>query len=181
MKGMQRGVGAMSAAYACLMVVALVLPAGAQAETQAKAGIVTAGPEQLRTALDEHKGKVVLVNFWATWCRPCLKELPDLLALETKYQDRGFVLLPVSLDEPADRETVVRPFLTKWFPQLRTLMRLSHDMDSMVSVIDPAWNEVLPTSYVLDRDGKVQARLQGGKDAAVFEAAILPLLDKPVK
>lgn len=140
--------------------------------------IVPVGPEQLRTTLDEHRGKVVLVNFWATWCRPCLKELPDLMALEARYRDRGFVLLAVSLDDPADREAVVRPFIDKWFPTLHTLARLSPDMDSMVSVIDHAWNEVLPTSYILDRNGKIQARMQGGKAAAVFEAAILPLLEK---
>ena len=45
----------------------------------------------------------------------------------------------------------MQPFLTKWFPSLRTLIRSSPDMDSMVSVLDPAWNEVLPTSYVVDR------------------------------
>ncbi|MEZ5564913.1 MAG: hypothetical protein R3F24_05085 [Gammaproteobacteria bacterium] len=67
--------------------------------------------------------------------------------------------------------------MRKWFPELRTLLRMSHDMDAMVSVVDRAWNEVLPTSYVLDRDGKVHARLQGGKDAAAFEAAFLPLLN----
>jgi thiol-disulfide isomerase/thioredoxin len=138
--------------------------------------VVPATPAELRAALDARKGRVVLVNFWATWCRPCLKELPDLLALEQKYAARGFDLLAVSLDDPADLEAVVQPFVTKWFPSLRTLIRRSPGMDAMVSVVDPAWNEVLPTSYVLDRNGRVVALLQGGKSAAEFEAAILPLL-----
>ncbi len=125
------------------------------------------------------QGRVVLVNFWATWCRPCLKELPELLLLEKKYAPQGFELLAVSLDEPADRETIVRPFLAKWFPELDSLIRRSPDMDSMVSVLDSAWNEVLPTSYVLDASGRVRARLQGGKPVEEFEAAILPLLAKP--
>lgn len=141
--------------------------------------LVPATPAEFRAALDARKGRVVLVNFWATWCRPCLKELPELLALEKKYAARGFELLAVSLDEPADQETIVRPFLAKWFPGLRTLIRRSPDMDSMVSVVDPAWNEVLPTSYVLDITGRVRARFQGSKSAADFEAVILPLLDKP--
>ncbi|MDP2322474.1 MAG: TlpA disulfide reductase family protein [Gammaproteobacteria bacterium] len=141
--------------------------------------LVSAGPAEFRAALDARRDRVVLVNFWATWCRPCLKELPDLLKLEDKYAAQGFELLAVSLDEPVDRETVVRPFLAKWFPGLRSLIRLSPDMDSMVSVVDPAWNEVLPTSYVLDGTGQVRAKLQGGKSAAEFEAAILPLLVKP--
>jgi len=141
--------------------------------------LVSAGPAELRAALDSRKERVVLVNFWATWCRPCLKEMPELLDLEKKYAARGFELLAVSLDDPADRETVVRPFLARWFPDLHSLIRSSPDMDSMVSVLDPAWNEVLPTSYVLDGTGKVRARLQGGKPVAEFEAVILPLLPEP--
>lgn len=136
-------------------------------------------PAGLRSELDSRKGRVVLVNFWATWCRPCLKEMPELIALQEKYAGQGFDLLVVSLDEPADQESVVRPFLTQWFPGLHSLVRRTLDMDSMVSVIDPAWNEVLPTSYVLDSGGIVRARLQGGKPAAEFEAAIAPLLPKP--
>jgi len=151
---------------------------GARAESAGDM-LVSAGPAELRAALDARKERVVLVNFWATWCRPCLKEMPELLDLEKKYSARGFELLAVSLDDPADRETVVRPFLAKWFPELRSLIRRSPDMDSMVSVVDPAWNEVLPTSYVLDGSGKVRARLQGGKPVAEFEAAILPLLPEP--
>jgi thiol-disulfide isomerase/thioredoxin len=150
--------------------------------TVASAGeppVAPATPAELRATLADRNGKVVLVNFWATWCRPCLKELPELQALEAKLAPRGFELLAVSLDEPADGETVVAPFLARWFPGLRTLIRTTRDMDATVSVLDPAWNEVLPTSYIVGRDGKVAARLQGGKSAAEFEAAVLPLLAAP--
>ena len=150
----------------------------ARAETAAPSERLTpVGIEELAALLEAHRGQVVLVNFWATWCRPCLKEIPELTALEARLGVRGFVLLPVSLDEPADREAVVRPFLDKWFPGFRSYIRTTPDMDSLVSVVDRAWNEVLPTSYVLDREGRVVARLQGGKPAAEFEAAIGPLLD----
>lgn len=145
----------------------------------ADGALVPATPAEFRAALDARKERVVLVNFWATWCRPCLKELPELLALERTYAAQGFELLPVSLDEPADQETVVRPFLAKWFPGLHTLIRRAPDMDSMVSVVDPAWNEVLPTSYLLDRTGRVRARFQGGKSSTDFAAAIVPLLGSP--
>jgi thiol-disulfide isomerase/thioredoxin len=141
--------------------------------------LVAATPAELRAALEARKDRVVLVNFWATWCRPCLKELPALQALEKQYASRGFELLAVSLDDPADGEPIVQPFLAKRFPSLRSLIRSTPDMDAMVSVVDPAWNEVLPTSYVVDRTGRVAARLQGGKPAAEFEAAIVPLLGKP--
>ncbi len=163
-------------AFPGALVVLLLLAWGVNATGPA---VVAATPAELRAELDARKGRVVLVNFWATWCRPCLKELPDLLALERDYGSRGFELLAVSLDDPADGEAIVGPFVTKWFPSLRTLIRSSTDMDATVSVIDPAWNEVLPTSYLVDREGRVAARLQGGKSRADFEAAVLPLLAKP--
>lgn len=159
---------ALSAAWLALLIAGPALAGDGQ--------LSPAAPADLRAALEARKGRVVLVNFWATWCRPCLKELPALLALEQEYASRGFELLAVSLDEPADADPIVRPFLAKWFPSLRTLIRSSPDMDSMVSVVDPAWNEVLPTSYVIDRNGRVAVLLQGGKSAGEFEAAILPLL-----
>jgi thiol-disulfide isomerase/thioredoxin len=160
------------AAFLCAVLLAGPLVASDQS-------LVAATPAELRAALDARRGRIILVNFWATWCRPCLKELPDLLALEKQYASRGLELLAVSLDEPGDQEAVVRPFLLRWFPSLRTLIRSSPDMDSMVSILDPAWNEVLPTSYLVDRNGRVVSRLQGGKSAAEFEVAILPLLAEP--
>jgi thiol-disulfide isomerase/thioredoxin len=160
--------------WALLVAVLLAGPALA-----ADGVLVSATPAEFRAALDARKERVLLVNFWATWCRPCLKELPELLALERKYAAQGFELVAVSLDEPADQETVVRPFLAKWFPGLRSLIRRAPDMDAMVSVVDPAWNEILPTSYLLDRTGRVRARFQGGKPAADLAAAIVPLLGSP--
>lgn len=150
-----------------------------------RAGAAPDGPQimpidagQFADVLARHRGLVVVVNFWATWCRPCLKEIPELTALAERYRGRGLRLLPVSLDEPGDLQTVVTPFLATWFPGFQSYMRLTPDMDAMVSVIDPAWNELLPTSYILDRAGKVHIRMQGGKSAAEFEAAVLPLLDQ---
>ncbi|MDJ0929143.1 MAG: TlpA disulfide reductase family protein [Gammaproteobacteria bacterium] len=145
----------------------------------------TGSPERIQFAdadrfaqvLEAQRGRVVLVNFWATWCRPCLKEIPDLMLLEADLAERGFVLMPVSLDDPDSIDTVVIPFLDKFFPEFRSWVSLETSMDRMVSVVDPAWNEILPTSYIIDRDGKVAAMLQGGKSGAQFAAKIRPLLD----
>jgi thiol-disulfide isomerase/thioredoxin len=131
---------------------------------------------QFRSVLAAEKGKVVVVNFWGTWCTPCLREIPDLVKLESELAPRGLVLLGVAMDEPASLDGLVRPFQGKYFPAFRTLSRNEPDMDTMASVIDPAWNELLPTTYFIDRTGKVVKRIQGKKTLDEFRTLALGLL-----
>jgi len=130
----------------------------------------------LQSLLESQRGRVVLVNLWATWCSPCLKEIPVLMRLEKEYRDEGLKLVAVAMDDPGDLESVVRPFRDKWFPGWPTYQRGEFEMDRLVSVIDPAWNEILPTSYLIGRDGSRVATLFGGKSYEDFEAALLDAL-----
>ena len=97
--------------------------------------------------LSDLHGKVVLVNFWATWCPPCRKELPDLDALYAKFKDRGLVVLAISDEE----QSKVEPFLKQHDFKFPFLL----DPGRVVSKIF-APREV-PKSYVFDRDGKLVA------------------------
>ena len=161
-----------------LLCVLLLLPQYALlAELAGDGRLVPVSSAELTELLAAKHGKVVLVNFWASWCSPCLKEIPALVELAERYRDRGFELVPMSLDDPGDIEPIVVPFLNKWFPDLVSYARVDMDMDTVVSVVDPAWAEILPSSYIIDRDGAVVEQIQGGKPIDIFEAAILPLLD----
>jgi cytochrome c biogenesis protein CcmG/thiol:disulfide interchange protein DsbE len=142
---------------------------------QASERITPVNADALGAELAARNGRVVLVNFWATWCRPCLEEIPALMQLEANLREQGFDLIAVSLDDPDAGS--IEPFLDKWFPEFRSFVSLESDMDKMVSVIDPYWNEVLPTSYVIARDGAVVKRIQGGSSADDFTAVIRPLLE----
>ena len=96
--------------------------------------------------LKDLKGKVVMVNFWATWCPPCQKEMPDLEALYNKYKDSGFVILAISQDDETDKEKVA-PFVAE--------RKITYPI-----FLDPAQKvgkefEVngIPKSFVYNRDG----------------------------
>ncbi len=98
--------------------------------------------------LRDLKGKVILVNFWATWCPPCRKEMPDLQALYDKYKDQGFVVLSIS-DEDAAK---VSPFISErkiTYPVL---------LDPGRKVNDAFIVEGIPKSFVYDRQGKMVAQ-----------------------
>jgi len=98
--------------------------------------------------LHELKGKVVLVNFWATWCPPCRSEMPDMEALYKKFKDQGFVVLAIS-DEEADK---VKPYIAQYrysYPILLDPGRKVHEAFNI---------EGIPKSFVYDREGKLVAQ-----------------------
>jgi len=93
-------------------------------------------------------GKVVMVNFWATWCPPCRKEMPDLQALYEKYKDQGFIVLSISDEEAAK----VSPFIAErkiTYPVLLDPGRKVNDL----FIVDG-----IPKSFVYDRSGKLVAQ-----------------------
>lgn len=109
--------------------------------------------------LRDLKGKVVLVNFWATWCPPCRKEMPDLQALYDKYKDQGFVVLSISDEEMAK----VSPFISDrkiTYPVL---------LDPGRKVNDTFVVEGIPKSFVYDRDGKMVAQSIDMRTSAQFQ------------
>lgn len=135
-----------------------------------------ADPAALRAELDRHRGKIVVLNLWATWCTPCLREIPDLMRLEVELADRGVALVALGMDDPTEF-AAVEAFRAQHFVGFRSLLRDTADMDAAVSVVDPAWNELLPTTYLIGRDGKVAKRIQGKRTLEQFRAEVEPLLE----
>jgi peroxiredoxin len=98
--------------------------------------------------LQELRGKVVLVNFWATWCPPCRKEMPDLDALYGKFKDQGFVVLAISDEEAAK----VSPYLAEHKVSYPVLLDPGRKVNDLFIV------EGIPKSFVYDRSGKMVAQ-----------------------
>jgi peroxiredoxin len=109
--------------------------------------------------LRELKGKVVLVNFWATWCPPCRKEMPDLQALYDKYHEQGFVVLSISDEEPAK----VQPFITERKITYPVLLDPGRKVNEEFQV------EGIPKSFVYDREGKLVAQSMDMRTRTQFE------------
>ncbi len=134
--------------------------------------------DQFRAVLEHHRGKVVVVNYWATWCIPCLQELPELDLLRERYADRGLVVLAVSMDDPEKLEDRVRPFFAKRAPGLVSYLATAgeNSVDFVMS-FDPEWPGALPTTMFFDRGGELTNVHLGRMLYAEFEEVVLELLE----
>ena len=113
-------------------------------------------------------GKVVLLNFWATWCGPCIAEMPGLVAMQTKYRDRGLSIVGISVDEAGPG--AVRSFVPRHNLNYTIVMT-----DGRVE-LDFGGIEFIPTSFLVDRDGNLIDKWVGYTEEADFESSILPAL-----
>lgn len=130
----------------------------------------------LKKAIRSNKGKVVVLNLWATWCQPCVEEFPSLVKLYDRYRGRGLVVLAAAMDEPTTRGKV-QPFLVTQKARFPAYVRKSGDVGAFVSVIDKDWNGAVPTTYVFDRSGKLVGKpLTGAQSYETFAATVEPLL-----
>ena len=120
--------------------------------------------------LSDYRGKVVLLDFWATWCTPCQVEIPWFIDFERSLKGKGFAVLGVSMDE--DGWDVVRPYIAKRHINYRILLGDDHTAQLFGGV------ESLPTTFLLDREGRIAAVHQGlASDKKEFLDEITTLLD----
>jgi cytochrome c-type biogenesis protein len=119
-------------------------------------------------ALASLRGRVVLLNFWATWCIPCRQEIPDLSAMQRDLGARGLTVVGVSADDTPDD---VRDF-QRALAQDYTVVLGTTDAKASYGVVG------LPKTFVIDRQGRIRQTFTGERKRAQFEAEILPLLEE---
>jgi len=127
------------------------------------------GTDGREVDLAKLRGKVVLVDFWATWCMPCIMELPEVLQAYEKFHDKGFEIVGVSLDEDKERlAQFVKQKKMPW-PQYFDGKRWQNKLAVKYGV------DATPSGYLIDRDGKIITKITR---AAQLEAAITKALEK---
>jgi len=130
----------------------------------------------LQQRIAAERGRVVVVNFWATWCEPCRHEFPDLIELDHRTRARGLTFLSVSLDDPAERDRAVKKFLAEQRPSFAVFLKTAGDPDEFINGVDPNWSGVLPATFIYDREGKRRHSIFAPQTLAQLEALVQPLL-----
>ena len=110
--------------------------------------------EGIEPFLNRNDDKTYVVNFWATWCAPCVKELPYFEQLGDKYRDRNVEVLLVSLDFPNQYEKKLKPFIVKHQLKSKILVLDDVDMNSWIPKVDPDWDGAIPVTLIYNRDSR---------------------------
>ncbi|GAG07168.1 unnamed protein product, partial [marine sediment metagenome] len=124
-------------------------------------------------SLSDFRGKVVVLDFWATWCPPCVKEIPHFIELYEQYKDKGFEIVGISLDRAGI--SVVKSFVQKYqikYPIMMTDGRVDKAFGGIPSI---------PTTFLIDSAGNISKKYVGYNSKAVFEADIKKLLSETEK
>jgi cytochrome c biogenesis protein CcmG/thiol:disulfide interchange protein DsbE len=120
-------------------------------------------------ALSSFKGKVILLNFWATWCGPCKAEIPGFVELQDQYGKDGLVVVGYSVDDEAPKAKAFADQFKMNYPVLLGLAR-----EDVQDAFGPIWG--IPASFIISRDGRVCQKHLGIAPKAVFEKQIKALL-----
>lgn len=118
--------------------------------------------------LEDFKGKVVVLDFWATWCPPCRAEIPGYTELQEKYGKEGLMIVGVSVDEGGPQ--VVKPFMAK--------MKINYPIVMGDDAVATAYGaaEAIPTTILIDRDGQIRHKKVGSEETSEYEKKILAVL-----
>lgn len=117
--------------------------------------------------LTDYKGKVVIVNFWATWCGPCKTEIPDFVKLYAEYKDKGLVIVGISIDDSPEQ---LQEFMKEF--------KMNYPVLQMTADVESAWGPFYgyPTSFIVARDGSICTKHLGPATKEQFEREIKALL-----
>lgn len=120
--------------------------------------------------LSSYRGKVVLLDFWASWCEPCRVETPHLIELQQKYGDQGLEIIGVSMDDSPDPARAFYQQFHMNYPVVMGNAKIGEEYGGVLG---------LPIAFLIDRDGRIKTKHIGATEPAVFEKDIASLLAKP--
>jgi len=130
----------------------------------------------LQPLLSSNSDTVFIVNFWATWCAPCVKELPDFEEIRQKYEDKNVRMILVSLDFPKQLEKRVIPFVERKKLGAEVWLLDEPDYNSWIDKIEKTWEGNIPITLIYNSSRNYRQFINGETNAESLEKIILPLI-----
>ena len=136
-----------------------------------------ADADALKAVRKNDSGKFRLVNFWATWCAPCMVEFHEFVTMNRMYRHRDFELVTVSMNRPDEQKTVLE-FLKKEQASNRNLIFASEDREKLINAFEPQWSGAVPYTVLINPEGKIIYSETGSIDALAVRRAIVKALNE---
>ena len=140
-----------------------------KSEGKAKLNYTLKDMNGVNVRLSDYKGKVILMNFWATWCGPCKTEIPAFVELYDQYKDQGFIVLGVSTDDEPEALRAYAASMKMNYPVL-----VARDKEEVLDAWGPIY--AIPTTFFVGRDGSICGKHMGAATKEEFEKEIKALL-----
>jgi len=128
--------------------------------------------EGLRHLIKERAGRVLLLNVWATWCKPCVEEFPRLIKLQQAYRDSSVDIIAISVDYPDEAASKIAPFLDSLGVSFTVFVADIPKPEDLIKTLDATWSGAVPATFVFDRQGQRRAFLLGEKSYEIFKREI---------
>ena len=126
--------------------------------------------------LTSNKGNVLVVNIWATWCVPCVEEMPDLIKLTDQYKDKNVKLISISIDYPEEIDSKILPFIKSHKLNFPVYVNNFRNDESFINFLNKDWSGAIPATFVYDKKGNQTAFLLGKHSFDDFKKSIENLL-----
>jgi thiol-disulfide isomerase/thioredoxin len=146
------------------------------ASTSAAQTVQSMSFELMEKKLPEYKGYPMVINFWATWCKPCVEELPDLEKLNEKYSSQKVKVILVNLDFNSKLKTVVEPFVVKKNLKSEIWHLTDTDPNTWINRIDSSWSGAIPTTVIYDSSHQIVKLHEGPISFSELEQIIQPYI-----
>ena len=131
--------------------------------------------KEFEKIINEPSGKLKVINFWATWCKPCIKEIPYFEAVNAEFPDQVEVIL-VSLDFANELDSKLNPYVKRKGMKSRILLLDDVDYNSWINLVDKSWSGAIPATLILSSDHSYRKFYEGEMDEMQLRQLIKPYI-----
>jgi len=157
--------------YIILLLILFIFSSISQAQE-----LLPANKNVLDSIKSANKGKVILFNFWATWCKPCVEEFPDLVKLNEKYKDSTFKIVFVSLDFGKALGEKTKAFLKKHDVDYTSYFNNFAKDEDLINYMDKNWEGSIPATFIFDKAGVLKKSFIGKQKYDDFKKVVIKYL-----
>ena len=152
--------------------IALLLLISCQKNEKFQTNVALLDSLKLTNLISENKGNALVVNVWATWCVPCVEEMPALIKLTDSYASENVKVIGISIDYPEEIQSKILPFIKKNKINFPIYVNDFKNDEALINYLNKEWSGAIPATFIYDKDGVQKEFLLGKHSFLDFNSAV---------